>query len=336
MALAADLTSEAHRTKAMAVIGMSIGLSFVVALVAGPVLNHWIGVPGIFGLTALLALGGIALLYLVVPTPAKSRFHRDTEAEPAQFRQVLRNGELLRLDLGIMVLHLVLTASFVVLPLALRDSGFAPEHHWQLYLPVMVGAMALAVPFIIIAEKKRRMKRVFVAAVSMLLLAQSALVWGQMHFWAIAALMLMFFTAFSLLEATLPSLVSKVAPAQSKGTAMGVYTTSQFVGAFIGGVAGGWVHEIYGNAAVFLLCSGLIAVWLLAALGMREPRYLSTEMMTIGRLSADEAWLLEQQLLAVRGVAEASVNVDDGIAYLKVDSRALDRDALNQFSAAAA
>lgn len=334
MALAADLTSESHRTKAMAVIGMSIGLSFVLAMVIGPVLNHWIGVPGIFGLTAVLALAGVALLYLVVPTPAKTTFHRDTEAEPAQFSHVLRNGQLLRLDLGILVLHLVLTASFVVLPLALRDSGFAPSHHWQLYLPVMVTAMALAVPFIIIAEKKRQMKRVFVGAIAALLMSQMTLVWGYHYFWAIAVLILTFFIAFSLLEATLPSMVSKVAPAQSKGTAMGVYTTSQFVGAFIGGVAGGWVHEIYGNAAVFILCSALIGIWLLAALSMREPRYLATEMVPVGAIDIESAWLLEKELLAVQGVAEASVNVDDGIAYLKVDNRALDRDALQQYSVA--
>jgi len=334
MALAADLTSETHRTKAMAVIGMSIGLSFIVAMVAGPVLNHLVGVPGIFEITAVLALAGIAMLYLVVPNPEKTTFHRDTEAEPAKFREVLHNGQLLRLDFGILTLHMVLSASFVVLPLALRDSGFAPAHHWQLYLPVMVLAMALSVPFIIIAEKKRRMKQVFVGAVSLLLLSQFALIWGYRHFWAIALLLLGFFTAFNLLEATLPSLVSKVAPAQSKGTAMGVYTTSQFIGAFIGGVSGGWVHQHYGNSAVFMLCSGFIGLWLLAASSMREPSYLSTEMLPLGEVDSTKVSWLEQQLLAIKGVAEASVNVDDGIAYLKVDSRDLDRDALSQFSVA--
>jgi len=334
MALAADLTSEAHRTKAMAVIGMSIGLSFIVAMVAGPVLNHFVGVPGIFEITAVLALAGIAMLYLVVPNPVKTTFHRDTEAEPTQFKEVLRNGQLLRLDYGILTLHMVLSASFVVLPLALRDSGFAPAHHWQLYLPVMVLAMSLSIPFIIIAEKKRRMKQVFVGAVGMLLLSQFALIWGYRHFWVIALLLLGFFTAFNLLEATLPSLVSKVAPAQSKGTAMGVYTTSQFIGAFIGGVSGGWVHEHYGNSAVFMLCSGFIGLWLLAASSMREPRYLSTEMLPLGKVDSSKVSWLEEQLLAIKGVAEASVNVDDGIAYLKVDSRDLDRDALSQFSVA--
>ncbi len=334
MALAADLTREEHRTKAMAVIGMSIGMSFVVAMVAGPMLNHWIGVPGIFVLTAVLALGGIVLLFTAVPTPRQTTFHRDAEAEPAQFGRVLRDGQLLRLDFGILVLHLVLTASFVVLPLSLRDSGFAPQHHWQLYLPVMVLAMALAVPFIIIAEKKRQMKRVFASAVGVLMLSQLALVWGQDHFWAIALLLLTFFTAFSLLEAALPSLVSKVAPAQSKGTAMGVYTSSQFIGAFIGGAAGGWTHDVYGNGGVFVLCSILTALWLLAALSMREPRYLAVEMVKVGVFDRGPAAELELRLRQVKGVAEASVNVDDGIAYLKVDSRVLDREALHQFSAA--
>ncbi|HEX9802402.1 MAG TPA: MFS transporter [Gammaproteobacteria bacterium] len=334
MALAADLTREDHRTKAMALIGISIGLSFVVAMVAGPLLNHWIGVPGIFALTAVLALGSIGLLYLAVPTPERTTFHRDAEAEPAQFGRVLRDGQLLRLDFGILVLHLVLTASFVVLPLSLRDSGFLPAQHWQLYLPVMVAAMALAVPFIIIAEKRRRMKQVFSGAVAVLLLSLLALVWGHNHFWAIALLLLSFFTAFSLLEATLPSLVSKVAPAQSKGTAMGVYTSSQFIGAFLGGASGGLIHDMFGNGGVFLFCSALAALWLLAALSMREPRYLAVEMLRVGALDAGRAAALEQRLLAIGGVAEANVNVDDGIAYLKVDSRVVDRDALSQFSAA--
>jgi MFS family permease len=335
MALTADLTSEEHRTKAMTVIGMSIGFSFVVAMVTGPLLNHWIGVPGIFGLIAVLALLGIALLYLIVPNPQRSVFHRDAEVEPAQFRQVLGNGQLLRLNLGIFTLHLALTASFVVLPLALVDSGLIAQHHTWLYLPVMVLGMALAIPFIIVAEKKRRMKLVYIGAVGVLLLAQLGLFWGQHHLWAIAVLLQFFFIAFNLLEATLPSLISKIAPAQSKGTAMGVYTSSQFIGAFIGGAAGGWLHGQYGSGAVFLFCAGAIALWWLAALSMREPPYLSNEMFSVVVDDRAEAGKMEQQLLALNGVAEAVVNVDDGVAYLKVDSRLVDREALERLALAA-
>ncbi len=334
MALAADLTSEQHRTKAMAVIGMSIGLSFVIAMVGGPLLNHWIGVPGIFAMIAVLALLAIVLLYLIVPNPQRSVFHRDAEVEPAQFRRVLANGQLLRLDIGIFTLHLVLTASFVVLPLALVDSGLIAEHHTWLYLPVMVLGMALALPFIIIAEKKRKMKQVYIGAVAVLLLAQFGLYWGWHSFWAIALLLQFFFIAFNLLEATLPSLISKIAPAQSKGTAMGVYTSSQFIGAFIGGAAGGWLHGQYGNGAVFLFCSGAIALWWLAALSMREPPYLSNEMFAVAVDDSDAAGKMERQLLALSGVAEAVVSVDDRVAYLKVDSRLVDREALERLALA--
>ncbi|MGM0593233.1 MAG: MFS transporter [Pseudomonadota bacterium] len=334
MALAADLTAEEHRTRAMAVIGLSIGMAFVVAMVAGPLLNQWIGVPGIFALTALLALGGIALLYLWVPTPQRSVFHRDAEAEPAMFRQVLRDSQLLRLDLGIFVLHLALTASFVVFPLALVESGLSAEHHWLLYLPVMVLGMALAVPFIILAEKRRRMKQVFVAAVALLLLAQWGLALSAGTLWLMALLLQLYFIAFNLLEATLPSLISKVAPAQSKGTAMGVYTSSQFIGAFVGGAMGGWIHGRFGISEVFLFAGTLVALWWLAALSMREPPYLSNQMIRVQVDDNIAARELESALLAIAGVAQASVNVEDGVAYLKVDSRELDREALDALAAA--
>lgn len=331
MALTADLTTEEHRTRAMAVIGMSIGLSFMLAMVAGPLLDRWIGIPGIFMLTAVLALLGIAVLYLLVPTPELSVFHRDAELEPAQMRDVLRDQQLLRLDFGIFVLHLALTASFVVLPLALVKSGFAAADHWQLYLPVMLLAMALTIPFIILAEKLRRMKLVFTAAVLLLLCSQLGLAWRHDLFWYIAVLLQLFFLAFNLLEATLPSLVSKIAPAQSKGTAMGVYTSSQFIGAFIGGAVGGWLHGQYGSGAVFAFSALLIAVWWLAALTMREPPYLSSEMFSVEVADAVEARLMEQELVTLAGVAQAAVNVDDGVVYLKVDKRELDREALERF-----
>jgi MFS family permease len=331
MALVADLTREDHRSKAMAVIGMTIGFSFLIAMVAGPLLSQWIGVPGIFWLTAVLAVGGVGVLFVLVPTPRKSTFHRDAEPVPAQFSQVLRDSELLRLDLGIFVLHMILTSSFVVVPLALRDAGFAAADHWQLYLPVMVLAMGLAVPFIIIAEAKRQMKGVFVGAVAALLLAQLLLAWDHQGVLIIGVLMLLFFSAFNLLEATLPSLVSKVAHADSKGTAMGVYSSSQFIGAFAGGVSGGWVYGVWDSTGVFLLNAILLLVWLAMAASMRPPRYLASEMIRVGAQSEQSARVLEQELLRLSGVVEVSVCTEDGVAYMKVDKQQFDMDALERY-----
>ncbi len=331
MALVADLTREDHRSKAMAVIGMTIGFSFLGAMVAGPLLDQWIGVPGIFWLTALLALLGIVILFSVVPNPKKITLHRETEPVPAKFSEVLRDGELLRLDLGIFVLHMILTSSFVVVPLALRDAGLNPAEHWQLYLPVMVVAMGLAVPFIIIAEAKRKMKQVFVGAVAALLLGELLLANSHDTVLTIGLLMLLFFSAFNLLEATLPSLVSKVAHADSKGTAMGVYASSQFIGAFIGGVLGGWAYGIWDSTGVFLLNAALLLVWLMAAMTMRQPRYLSSELIQVGEQDEQSARALQQELLAIQGVAEAYVCTEDGVAYMKLDKKQVDRDAIERY-----
>lgn len=333
MALTADLVREDHRLKAMAIIGMTIGMAFAVSMIAGPVLNNWIGVPGIFWLTAAMAVFGVLLTLVWVPNPETSRFHRDTEPVPAQFLSVLKNGQLLRLDLGILVLHMILTASFVVLPLALRDeAGMAAADHWHIYLPVMVLAIGAMVPFVILAENRRKMKQVFLGAILVLSACQLSLYW--LYHWAlgITLILFIFFTAFNILEASLPSLVAKLSPPDRKGTAMGVYSSSQFFGAFLGGYLGGRVHEEFGMMAVFVFCAACGLLWFLAAVTMQEPRYLSSFSIRIGRVDPGREQELVMRLTQVTGVAEAVVVADDEVAYLKVDLHALDRDALNTFA----
>ena len=333
MALTADLIREEHRVKAMAMIGMSIGASFALAMVLGPVLNTWIGVPGIFWLTAILAVGGIGVIVLIVPTPAVSRVHRDAEAVPGQFTAVLRDPQLLRLDLGIFCLHLILTASFVVLPLALRDvAGLPAARHWELYLPVLVMSLPMAIPFILQAEKHRRMKQVFVGAVAVIAIAEAGLSLLHGSVLSIALLLFVFYSAFNLLEAILPSLIAKVAPPDRKGTAMGVYSSSQFFGAFVGGSVGGLLHGRYGLGAVFLFCAAVALLWLLVAVTMKSPRYLGTRVLRIGPQDAVSAHKLAAQITAVRGVAEAVVIAEDQVAYLKIDQQALDETALRSFA----
>ena len=332
MALAADLSRETQRTKMMATIGISIGMAFGLALILGPILNSLIGVPGIFWLTALLALGGVLIIIFVVPTPKESHFHRDAEPVPAQFGSVLRNPNLLRLDFGILILHMVLTALFLSFPLALRDQGLDVADHWQVYLSVMVLAMAAMVPFIIIAEKRRKMKPVFLSAIAALALSLFGLYLAADSFYGLVAGLFLFFTAFNLLEASLPSLISKIAPAESKGTAMGVYTSSQFIGAFLGGIVGGWVHSHYGLEAVFLFSAIGVTFWLAAAWGMAKPSHLTNSLLRVGDVDEAQAALLVKQLLNLPGVEEAVVIVEDGIAYLKVDSRLLEPDALDAFA----
>ena len=333
MALAADLSREEHRTKVMAVIGMSIGLAFIMALILGPLLNGLIGVPGIFWLTALLAILGMGIVLFYVPTPESTHIHCDTEAVPAQFGRVLSNVNLLRLDLGIFVLHLIITSVFLAVPLALRDNvGMESGSHWMVYLPVLLVSIAFMVPFIVVAEKRNKMKQVFLGAVLALAIALSGLYLWHTSFTGLMISMVLFFTAFNLLESILPSIVSKVAPLTSKGTALGVYSTSQFAGAFVGGVTGGWIHGEFGLAGVFLFGGAAALVWLLVASGMERPANLVNHMLKVGERDEAQGWALQQELAAIAGVIEAEVAAAEGIAYLKVDKTLIDFSKLDAFS----
>jgi MFS family permease len=329
MALTADLTREEHRMKAMATIGMSIGLSFAVAMVAGPVLDKWVGVPGIFWITAVLAMVGIGVVFFVVPTPAVTRMHREAEAVPSQFGRVLRSGELLRLDFGILVLHMILTATFVVMPLVLRDeAGLAASRHWEVYLPVMFFSVLAMVPFIIYAERRGQMKPVLLGAVTLMTLAELGLYELPVTLIDVGLLLFLFFTAFNLLEAMLPSLISRAAPLDCRGTAMGFYSSSQFLGAFLGGSIGGLVHGRFGVHGVFLFTALGALLWLLVAATMTPPRHLASFIHKVTARDQAEAERLSQQLTGIAGVAEAVVVPGEGVAYLRVDKRVFDESTL--------
>jgi MFS family permease len=324
MALAADLTREEVRTRAMAGIGISIGMAFALALVLGPLLGYWMGLDGIFWLTAALAVGGMLILLLVVPTPERSSIHRDAEPVASQLGGVLADRELVRLDLGVLTLHMMMTSLFLVVPLSLDSYGLGAAHHWWIYLPVLVLSMAAMVPFIIQAEGKGRMKSVFLGAILTLALALAGLYLFNFGLILLAFFLFMFFTAFNLLEASLPSLISKIAPAGAKGTAMGIFSTSQFAGAFFGGLVGGWVHQRFGADAVFLFCAVMALVWLLVAWSMRSPRRVSSQVIRIGDGREADVTSIEHRLLDIPGVEEVVVATDEGVAYLKVDKHRLD------------
>ncbi len=330
MALTADLTREEVRTKAMAMIGMTIGLTFSISLILSPLLSNLIGVSGIFALTGVLAFAAIALVRFVIPNALITRFHSDTETNTSRFVEVLSNRDLLRLDFGIFSLHAILMAVFMQVPFVLKSNGLEVAQHWQIYLPVMLIAFLLMVPPIIIAEKKAKMKQVFMLAVFLAMCAQILLMVGQHSVWAIAAALLVFFTAFNVLEATLPSLISKIAPLSAKGTAMGVYSSVQFLGAFFGAVMGGVLMQHLGGNAVFMFSIVLLAAWLLVASNMQAPKAVSTKLFHLAPLNAAQAATLQQQLQKVQGVEEVLVIADEAIACLKVAMQGYDQAAVEQ------
>jgi MFS family permease len=269
MALAADLTREQNRAKVMAMIGSMIGLMFALSLVGAPLLYRAIGMDGLFALTGLLCLTAMAVVRFQVPEPPPPP--RAAGGAAGSVRAAVLDAELVRLNAGIFILHVVLYAMFVVVPPLLVRGGLALPEHWKLYLPVILGSFVLMVPAILYADRRNQSKPVLIGAVALLLVAEAALAAFGGGLELLALLMLAFFVAFNVLEALLPSLVSRAAPAQGRGTAIGVYNTTQTLGVFFGGLLGGWVAAHHGTTGVFALCAVLAAVWLVLAIGMRAP-----------------------------------------------------------------
>lgn len=333
LALTADLTREENRHKAMVVLGMVIGGVFMLSLVAAPALDRLVGVKGLFWITAFLAPLAALVLWRLVPAPARSVTHHDVETTPEYFRRVLGDPHLLRLDFGIFVLHAVLMAMFVTIPITLSEGqGIEVGEHWKIYLAVLGGSLPVMIPLVLLAGRGTRVFAVAPVAVGLVLVAQVALM-SDFGYWGLVAALWLFFCGFNTLEALLPSLVSRIAPVAGKGTAIGVYNTWQFLGVFAGGAAGGWIHGAYGPWGVALGCAAGLAMWLALLLTGATPALFESRLLRVPRVTAGGARGLSEELARVPGVLEATVVAEEGVAYVKIDSRQLDEDRLAHFGA---
>jgi MFS family permease len=328
MALTADLTREEHRTKAMAMIGITIGITFSISMVLSPILYKYIGMSGMFTLIGVLAFASIAVVIWFIPNPTITRFHSDTETNTSKLAEVLRNKDLLRMDFGVFTLHAILMSVFMQVPFILRADGLDAQHQWQVYLPVMLIAFAFMVPPIVIAEKKAKMKQVFMFAIALAAIAQLGLIFFQNSIWGVAISLLAFFSAFNVLEATQPSIVSKISPLAAKGTAMGVFSSVQFLGAFFGSAMGGLLMQFYDHNAVLVFAVAMLLLWLAVASGMRAPQALATKMYHLPVLNADAASALQASLAQLQGVQEVLVVGNEQIACVKVEISGFDEAAV--------
>jgi MFS family permease len=330
LALTADVTRDEHRVKAMATIGLTIGISFSIAMIVGPILYKFFGLSGIFWFSAGLGVVGLILLYTTIPTATHLQMHQQFEAEPTKLRKILHNAELLRLDFGIFALHATLTSIFLVVPIVLTHKMQLTnlQQSW-IYLVTLVIAFILASPFIMFGEKKRALRKIFLSAIALLVLAQIALLlWHQILLVLVASL-LVFFIAFTLLEATLPSLIAKISPLRNKGTAMGIYSTSQFLGIFIGGALGGSLFQHFGLNSVLLFSVVLTASWFVIAIKMQEPPYLSTIFIKIPQ-EVTHPLDLAVQMRKLQGVTEVLYHQAEKLLYLKIDRKIIDENELRK------
>lgn len=328
LALTSDLTRDEQRTKAMAIIGMSIGSAFLLALITAPLLQTVIGVNGLFFMTAGLALLAVLIVLKVIPTPVRVQ-NLDVMPKPKTMQALLNHRPLLRLNIGIFTLHFVLTALFVVIPILLLEKFRLPTaQHWKVYVPALLVSIVFMVPLIVLSARKQYLSRIFLVAILLLMLAQIVFLTlpGSTGVVGIAIALWLFFWGFNLLEALLPSLVSRVAPVASKGSAMGVYNTFQFFGIFLGGFLGGLCYGKFGVSAVFLLCGVLLLSWFLIML--TAPPFTLHESMTVTLPGRDDDVMLGR-LKAIDGVKDVVMVSGSTTAYLKVNKKMLDSGALN-------
>lgn len=332
MALAADLSREDHRAKMMAFIGMSIGVSFAIAMVLGPLISQWGGLSAVFWTTALLAIIGILLVAFVVPESKLTKTHRDTGVLKAYVKPVLTQSTLLRMNLSVFSLHLLMTANFAVLPLIFRDSlQIAGADHWKIYLPVLFISIIFSLPMIIISEKYRKAKIFFILAVSLIVLSQVLLAFTEYNLYSLLFAFLLFFIGFNFLEAMQPSLVAKYSDVSAKGTAMGVYSTSQFLGIFVGGAVGGLILQQFGIQGVFIFGIGIALLFLLVAISLPKPDFFKSQLVKISDEFLTDIETTTQELLAITGIKQAAISAEEGVAYLKVDKLEFNNEHLTNY-----
>lgn len=318
LALAADITRDSQRPKVMATIGMFIGLSFALALVLGPLLGAQIGLSGLFYFTAVSAVFGIVVLLAAVPKVAQKSARGDLIPLKSELGQLFKDPQLARLNIGVLVLHCVLTAFFVVVPLQLMRGGLAADDHAWLYLPTLIASFAFMIPMLIKAERQRQQPRYFRVAIGLVISAVAVIVFIPAHWTYLAIAVVLFFTGFNFLEATLPSSLTRFAPAGRKGSASGIYATFQFLGAFIGGAAGGSIYQYFGLLGVGIFCTVLLVCWFAISFGMQPPPQQQSVSFTLGKLNASQADGLAEQLSHVNGVEEVRIVADEQTVYLKV------------------
>ncbi|KGT46304.1 MULTISPECIES: MFS transporter [Acinetobacter] len=329
MALLADVTREENRMKAMATMGMSIGLSFVVAFTLGPWLTGLVGISGLFWVTTIMGLAAIVMLLMV---PKVTRHHRNfQQGYLTQLKQVLKMGDLNRLHVSVFSLHLLLTAMFIYVPSQLIEFADIPlaSHGW-VYLPLLVVSLFFAFPSIILAEKYRKMRSIFLTAIAGIILGLLVLIFGFESKYILLTGLGLFFIAFNVMEALLPSWLSKAAPIQSKATAMGVNASSQFLGAFFGGTVGGQLLLLNDTAMGWSILTAIAIIWLVISFGLAQPRYLSSLVLRLPENRQTDEWT--SQLLSIHGIEEVVVMSEQQVAYVKVDKQQIDDSARQQLT----
>ncbi|WDT86372.1 MFS transporter [Alteromonas sp. 009811495] len=321
MALATDVSRESQRAKVLAIIGIAIGFSFYLAVILGPLIANSYGLAGVFAITGLLAVLCMPLVKWVVPD-SEQLSSGDTLPQKDQLKQLLLSPQLWRLNVSVLLLHMLITLLFVQLPVTLLHFDMTLESHWSVYLPVL-GISIVGLVLMMGAARGRTPKSLLFTAIVLMGAAFFTLSTQTHSWWMVTAAVVLFFTGFNYLEANFPALVSSIAPAGKKGTAMGIYASFQFFGAFLGGIVSGFVTDIWTPDIAYGVGAACTVLWLFIIAGLKEVSRVKRVMMQASKPDAvlDERsqQVLKQGLSAVPGVLDVTLNHHNGAVYLKVD-----------------
>ncbi|VFP80667.1 MFS transporter [Candidatus Erwinia haradaeae] len=331
MALLSDLLSEENYTKVITFLGISFGITFSLAIVLGPIITQALGLQELFWIIAILTIISITIILLIVPSPSKRTLNRESSLVTSSIRHVIRNIHLMKLNFSVFCLHALLMSNFLGLPKKFIKAGLSAGEHWKIYLFTMSIALAITAPLLIYAERKHQMKKVFIFAIGCILGSESIFWIIKCPIWPLIASLQIFFISFTLMEAILPSFISKQSPAGYKGTAMGVYTTSQCIGVATGGFVSGWVLDTMGSNVLFLSNMLMTLSWFVLSLNISEPRYLSTLRFHLKvKDDTQDPMRLQQFLQKQDGIFDAWVLPQEESVYVKIDNKITNRSEIEQ------
>jgi MFS family permease len=327
MALAADVTRESERAKVMAIIGVSIGFSFYVALLTGPIIAGLYGIQGIFWITAVLTVCCLPLVKFGVPTPKENSPSGDALPQLSQLKNLAKEPSLWRLNMSVLTVHLLITCFFVQVPVLLTEVNFGLDEHWKIYTPILVVSVLILVMLMKLC-KQLQTSTSFIISLTLMAMGFGLFLLPELNWVVIIIAGTLFFAGFNYMEAHMPVMVSSIAPAGKKGSAMGIYASFQFFGAFLGGVISGALTGWLGPKLALVACLLFIVIAMIIVWGLQKTTTVKRVTLTIENRArfqqTSNKTLLESDFGKLEGVQEVLVDVEKRAVYLKVDSKGFD------------
>lgn len=330
-ALLADLTQETSRAFAFAIIGSAIALTFSLSIIIAPILEGLIGVNGIFLLIGIFAIISIFIIAKLVPDPEITKTPLAHDIKASKLSHILNNWQLMSLNFGVFCLHFTQMSLFIALPFFLINNlHLHKNQHWFIYFPAVIIGFIIMIPFLIIGEKRAKLKAAKIFAITCILIVQLLLSFEINNLWITIAIISIYFIGFNILEAILPSMISKIAPIAAKGTALGAYSTCQSLGLFLGGTAGGFIYQHLGINFVYLQSASILLIWLILSIYMPHPSNVRTITRAIPSCWLNQTSELIEKLSTVQGVNEIVANEKDSMIYFKASRESWDEDSVNR------